>query len=59
MDPARALRRLSETALGDFAVLYMNLGREVSRRLRLADERLFRAYLERAAAADGWEPGAS
>lgn len=56
---ARALRRLSETALGDFAVLYMNLGREVSRRLRLADERLFRAYLERAAAADGWEPGAS
>jgi CRP-like cAMP-binding protein len=55
--PARALRQLSETHLKDFAILYMNLGREVSRRLRLADERLFRAYLERAEAALGWEPG--
>jgi CRP-like cAMP-binding protein len=53
---ARALRSLSESHLRDFALLYMNLGREVSRRLRLADERLFRAYLEHAEAARGWEP---
>jgi CRP-like cAMP-binding protein len=56
---ARALRKLSDDALKDFAILYMNLGRELSRRLRLADERLFRAHLERASAAEGWEPGAT
>jgi CRP/FNR family cyclic AMP-dependent transcriptional regulator len=57
--PVRALRKLSESALKDFTILHMNLGRELSRRLRLADERLFRAYLERATAAEGWEPGAT
>ena len=29
-----------------FALIYMNLGRELSRRLRSADERLFRAHFE-------------
>jgi CRP-like cAMP-binding protein len=52
---ARALRELSETHMKDFALVYMNLGREVSRRLRKADERLFRALLEKAPAAEGWE----
>jgi CRP-like cAMP-binding protein len=56
---ARALRLLSEEHLKDFTLLYMNLGREVSRRLRLADERLFRALLDRAPAADGWEHGSA
>jgi CRP-like cAMP-binding protein len=54
---ARALRELSTSHLQDFALLYMNLGREVSRRLRKADDRLFRAHLEHAPAAEGWEPG--
>lgn len=52
---ARDLRQLSEAHLKDFALVYMNLGREVSRRLRKADERLFRALLESAPAAAGWE----
>jgi len=52
---ARALRQLSETHLKDFALVYMNLGREVSRRLRKADERLFQALLDKAPAAKGWE----
>jgi CRP-like cAMP-binding protein len=56
---ARALRELSDTHLKDFAILYMNLGREVSRRLRRADDRLFRAHLARAPAAEGWEPGSA
>lgn len=43
---ARALRELSEKDMKDFAIIYMNLGREVSRRLRKADERLFRVLLE-------------
>jgi CRP-like cAMP-binding protein len=56
---ARALRELSETHMKDFAIVYMNLGREVSRRLRKADERLFRALLERSPAAEGWEQESS
>ena len=52
---ARALRQLSEAHLKDFALVYMNLGREVSRRLRKADDRLFQALLEKAPAAEGWQ----
>ena len=39
--PARSMA-LYEKDLEQFALIQMNLGREVSRRLRLADERLFR-----------------
>ena len=38
---ASALYALYEKDLEQFALIQMNLGREVSRRLRLADERLF------------------
>jgi CRP/FNR family transcriptional regulator, cyclic AMP receptor protein len=37
------LYKLYETDIEQFALIQMNLGREVSRRLRQADERLFRA----------------
>jgi len=40
--PAGAFYALYEKDLEQFALIQMNLGREVSRRLRLADERLFR-----------------
>ena len=43
---ARALHGLSKAHVDQFALIYMNLGRELSRRLRRADERLFRAKLE-------------
>jgi CRP-like cAMP-binding protein len=43
---SRALHALSKEHLEQFALIYMNLGRELSRRLRRADERLFRAKLE-------------
>jgi len=43
---ARALHALAAEHMDQFALVYMNLGREVSRRLRRADERLFRAKLE-------------
>jgi CRP-like cAMP-binding protein len=42
---AAAFFRLYERDLEQFAIVQMNLGREVSRRLRVADERLFRATL--------------
>jgi len=35
-----------EKDLEQFALMQMNIGREVSRRLRVADERLFRARIE-------------
>jgi CRP-like cAMP-binding protein len=35
-----------ERDLEQFALMQMNIGREVSRRLRLADERLFRARIQ-------------
>lgn len=41
-----------------FALIYMNLGRELSRRLRAADERLFRARFEASARHEG-EPFAA
>jgi hypothetical protein len=40
-----------------FAMIYMNLGRELSRRLREADERLFKARLEYTGVAEGWRFG--
>lgn len=43
---SRALYALSLPHPEQFALVYMNLGRELARRLRRADERLFRAKLE-------------
>lgn len=37
--------KIYEKNLEQFALLQMNIGREVSRRLRVADERLFRAHM--------------
>jgi CRP-like cAMP-binding protein len=37
-----------------FAMIYMNLGREVGRRLRDADERLLKARFAENGVADGW-----
>ena len=45
---AASLYALSNDHLQQFAIVYMNLGREVARRLRLADDRLFQAKVERA-----------
>lgn len=39
--PASSVRRLSQEDVEQYAILMMNLGREVSRRLRVADRRLF------------------
>jgi CRP/FNR family cyclic AMP-dependent transcriptional regulator len=50
----RDLIELSKVDLKQYALIYMNLGREVSRRLREADERLFKARLERNTLADGY-----
>lgn len=41
---ARDLRVLSTDDPEQFALIYMNLGRELGRRLRDADERLFRSH---------------
>ena len=43
---SRALHALSREHLDQFALIHMNLGRELSRRLRRADERLFQAKQE-------------
>jgi CRP/FNR family transcriptional regulator, cyclic AMP receptor protein len=40
------LHRIYEKDLEQLALIYMNMGREVSRRLREADERLFQAKVE-------------
>jgi CRP-like cAMP-binding protein len=40
------LRQVASRDLEQFAMIYMNMGRELCRRLREADERLFRASLE-------------
>jgi len=37
--------KIYERNIEQFALLQMNIGREVSRRLRVADERLFRAHM--------------
>jgi CRP/FNR family cyclic AMP-dependent transcriptional regulator len=39
--PSHALRRLFQLEVEQYAMIMMNLGREVSRRLRIADECLF------------------
>ena len=43
--PIDALSKLYERDLEQFALIQMNMGREVSRRLRIADERILRAAL--------------
>jgi CRP-like cAMP-binding protein len=40
------LREVASKNLEQFAMIYMNMGRELCRRLREADERLFRAKIE-------------
>jgi CRP-like cAMP-binding protein len=40
------LRQIAGEDLEQFTMIYMNMGRELCRRLRKADERLFRAKLE-------------
>jgi len=40
------LRHVGARDLEQFAMIYMNMGRELCRRLRAADERLFRAKVE-------------
>ncbi len=42
--PAKALRALYQHDVGQYAVIMMNLGREVSRRLRTACDRLFELH---------------
>lgn len=42
------LRALKDQDLEQFAMLYMNMGRELSRRLRLSDEWIFRVRMEMA-----------
>ena len=42
---ARSLYLLCETHIQQFALIQMNIARELSRRLRAADERLFRAHV--------------
>jgi CRP/FNR family cyclic AMP-dependent transcriptional regulator len=53
---ASAFYGLYEKDLEQFALIQMNLGREVSRRLRLADERLFRLKMASAEAQEGPGP---
>jgi CRP-like cAMP-binding protein len=43
---AASLHQVYQHDLEQFALIQMNMGREVSRRLREADERLFRARME-------------
>ena len=53
---ARDLHALAGRSVEQFAIVYMNLGREVSRRLRLADERLFRVRVRSdRSAVDGYD----
>ncbi|MAG29469.1 MAG: cyclic nucleotide-binding protein [Deltaproteobacteria bacterium] len=51
---AKDLHALVKRDPEQFALIYMNLGRELSRRLREADERLFRAHFEDHASLDGY-----
>jgi CRP-like cAMP-binding protein len=50
---AAGLYRLYETDLEQFALVQMNVARELSRRLREADDRFFRAALARPQSAGG------
>lgn len=47
------LYRVYETSVEQFALIQMNIARELSRRLRTADERLFRLGLEAGERGDG------
>jgi CRP-like cAMP-binding protein len=40
-----SFHRLAEVDLEQFALLHMNIARELSRRLRVADDRFFHAYV--------------
>jgi CRP-like cAMP-binding protein len=51
---AADLLEVSKTDPRQFALIYMNLGRELSRRLRAADERLFKAIIDGNAIADDY-----
>ncbi|MBN2301407.1 MAG: Crp/Fnr family transcriptional regulator [Lentisphaerae bacterium] len=44
--PATALHYVYKEDPKQFAMMYMNMGREVSRRLRVADEKLFQTRVE-------------
>lgn len=44
--PAAALHAFYKRDLAQFAMIHMNMGREVSRRLRRADDELFKAKVE-------------
>jgi len=46
--------QIYERDLEQFALMQMNIGREVSRRLRIADERLFRTRIEALAMESDW-----
>jgi CRP-like cAMP-binding protein len=46
MISARDLQQVAKQDAVQFGLIYMNLGRELSRRLRAADERVFRARFE-------------
>ena len=48
------LLEISKYDVKQFAMIYMNLGRELSRRLRAADERLFKAIVTGDAIADDY-----
>jgi len=49
-----SLYRLYETDLEQFALVQTNIARELSRRLRIADEELFRARMGTGATAPDW-----
>jgi CRP/FNR family cyclic AMP-dependent transcriptional regulator len=51
---AASLFKLYETDLEQFALVQMNIARELSRRLRAADERMFRARVVADSAAADW-----
>lgn len=56
---SRHLLELSKEDMQSFALIYMNLGRELSRRLRVADDLVLRARLERWAPAESYRFRAS
>lgn len=56
---ARDLLSVSKRNLEQLTLIYMNLGRELSRRLRAADDRLVRARLEGSALAEAYDFGAA
>jgi len=51
---ARDLEKISRHNSEEFALIYMNLGRELSRRLRKADDRLFQGFVEAKHLASGY-----